>query len=88
MLGGNISLMSSSISEFDPSRNVGPLDDMSAFDVNQLVWTDLSSSQDVSTRPSARFFHGFAAANDKIYLFGGSSAFGLFLFFYWKYCNS
>jgi hypothetical protein len=49
------------------------MDDMFAFDVYLREWIDLSSLQDVSTRPSARYFHGFAAVNDKLYLFGGST---------------
>ena len=46
------------------------LGDLHVFDLAALAWTDLTEAAG-GARPSPRAGHGFAAANGKLYVFGG-----------------
>jgi hypothetical protein len=52
------------------SSSFGLLDDLHSFDPVNMTWTLLSTGAEGSP-PSARFEHGFASAEGKLYVFGG-----------------
>ncbi len=54
------------------------LDDLFALDPATLVWEDLTAVM-AGPRPSARANHGFAAAEGRLYVYGGQRASGILL---------
>ena len=53
----------------------GRVNDLFVLDPSTNTWSDLTYSA-IGTRPSPRFVHGFASANNKLFVFGGWSDYG------------
>ncbi len=54
-----------------PKHCAGARDDLHAFDLSTMIWTEIYSAIGSAERPAARYFHGFTSANGKLYVHGG-----------------
>ncbi len=65
---------------------VGLLNDLHMFDINKLVWIDLTGNVS-GPAPKPRQSHGFTTCNDKLFLFGGWDGKGMNAFQYDSKCS-
>ncbi len=47
------------------------MDDLHAFNLSAMAWTDISAAAGSGTPPSGRFGHGFTSEEGRLYVHGG-----------------